>query len=143
MALLPATVTALENRHGSQALIQLTNRDTYDSDSVLNEDVLETAVNFAVTFVRERGVPDADETFPQVQDIVKFFLLLPGTAERMQVMQEWEATWTKIRPRSGASATTAVPATSEYSRRVFTQADYYADVAAGVQRGYRPARGSW
>lgn len=144
MALDPATVTAIENRFGETAIIQLTNRDSYESSSTVNEDVLERAVIQAQAFVRERcGPTEADEDNPRVIEIVPYFLMQPGTAQRSEVLTEWEAVYGKYRVRVAAPQTTAVPATSEDSRRRFTGDEYEALTIAARQRPDRSARGSW
>lgn len=144
MALDPATVTKIENRWGAVYIAQLTNREDYEASSTTNTDVLEVAVNFAKDFVKERiGPAEATEDNNRVIAIVPYFLLPPGSAQRSEILEEWNDVYGKLTLRSSLPATTAQPVGSEYSRRVFTQDDYYVDVRAGFQRGYRPARGSY
>ena len=144
MALDPATVTKIERRWGAQYIAQLTLREEYTNGDSADEDVLEVAVNSAQTFVQERCGPTvADEDNDRVVAIVPYFLLPPGAALKSDILAEWNDVYGKMQVKTAAVVTTAVDADSADSRRRFTGDDYYADLVAGQQRGYRPARGSW
>lgn len=143
MALLAATITAIENRWSVKYIAQLTRRSTFIKGDVTfgvrDDDVLEQSVITAQAFVKlKRGT--TEEGNPLVIEMVPYFLVPPGQQDE-SIRAAFDLAVSMLVSPPITTATTALPKTDDDFNGRFDGDDF--EDLTDIQSASRPKRGTY